>query len=55
MVGCPIDHEDNSKRWCSTKVDSNGNHIENENEYGYCSDDCPISDENESTSKSILL
>ena len=44
MVGCPIDHEDNSKRWCSTKVDSNGNHIANQNEYGYCADDCPTSD-----------
>ena len=44
MVGCPIDHEDNSKRWCSTKVDSNGNHIANQNEFGYCADDCPTSD-----------
>ena len=43
MVGCPIDHEDNSKRWCSTKVDSNGNHIANQNEFGYCADDCPTS------------
>ena len=44
MVGCPIDHEDNSKRWCSTEVDSNGNHIANQNEFGYCADDCPTSD-----------
>ena len=58
MVGCPIDHKDNSKRWCSTKVDSEGNHIANQNEYGYCADDCPIDDEiynhNELTSKSVF-
>ena len=31
------------KFWCSTKVDVNGSHIPNQNEYGYCSDDCPVS------------
>ena len=31
------------KFWCSTKVDINGSHIPNQNEYGYCSDDCPVS------------
>ena len=45
FLGCPIDHKDNSKRWCSTKVDSIGNHIADQNEYGYCADDCPISNE----------
>ena len=25
--GCPIDQEDESKRWCSTKTDKNGDHI----------------------------
>ena len=62
ILGCPLDHKDNSKRWCSTKVDSSGNHIENQNEYGYCadncpiscSDDCPTSDENELTSSSTI-
>ena len=43
FLGCLVDHEDNSKRWCSTKVDSNNNHIANQNEYGYCEDDCPKS------------
>ena len=42
-LGCTVDHEDNSKRWCSTKVDSNNNHIANQNEYGYCADNCPTS------------
>ena len=42
-LGCTVDHEDNSKKWCSTKVDSNSNHIVNQNEYGYCADNCPIS------------
>ena len=43
FLGCLVDHEDNSKRWCSTKVDSNNNHIANQNEYGYCADNCPTS------------
>ena len=40
FLGCPVDHEDNSKKWCSTKVDLNNNHIANQNEWGYCADDC---------------
>ena len=43
ILGCPIDQDDNKKRrWCSTKVDSNGNHLIEKNEYGYCSNNCPI-------------
>ena len=30
------------KRWCSTKVDANGNHVTGQDEYGFCSPDCPI-------------
>ena len=40
--GCAIDPEDETKHWCSTKVDSNGNHLIEKNEYGYCSNNCPI-------------
>jgi len=39
--GCPIDSNDKTKRWCSTKVDSNGNHVPSQNEYGYCGAFCP--------------
>ena len=42
FLGCPIDPDDNTKYWCSTKVDSNGNHVVNQSEYGYCSRNCPI-------------
>jgi len=40
--GCPIDTEHKSKRWCSTKVDSYGNHVTHQSQYGYCSNSCPI-------------
>ena len=42
--GCPIDFNDSTKRWCSTLVDPNGNHVINKQKYGYCSDNCPIDD-----------
>ena len=42
LIGCLIDHDDRSKHWCSTKVDSSGNHIVGQNEFGYCSKNCPI-------------
>ena len=38
---CPVDSDDKSKWWCSTKVDSNGNHVPNQNEYGHCGSSCP--------------
>ena len=41
FIGCPVDQENPSKRWCSTKVDSRGNHIVNQNEFGFCANDCP--------------
>ena len=37
-----MDPDDKTKRWCSTKVDSNGNHVVKQNEYGHCSKNCPI-------------
>jgi len=39
--GCPIDPDDSSQRWCSTKVDSNGNHITGQGNWGHCSSKCP--------------
>ena len=42
FLGCPLDPDDKTKRWCSTKVDSNGNHVLKQNEYGHCSKNCPI-------------
>ena len=45
-LGCPIEDEDQpdfARFWCSTKVDINRNHIANQNEYGYCADNCPVS------------
>ena len=39
--GCPIDPDDSSHRWCSTKVDGYGNHVTGRGKYGYCSRSCP--------------
>ena len=44
--GCPIDPVDPSKRWCSTKVDSQGNHMIGLDEYGHCNSNCPIANDN---------
>ena len=38
--GCDIDPDDRSKTWCSTKVDSRGNHITGQGEYGHCGNNC---------------
>ena len=46
FVGCPVDPDDRTKYWCSTKVDSSGNHIVGQGEYGDCSEKCPIQDDN---------
>jgi hypothetical protein len=37
--GCPADP--NGQYWCSTKVNSSGNHISGQDEWGYCSKNCP--------------
>ena len=39
--GCETDPDDRTKTWCSTKVDSRGNHITGQNEYGHCGINCP--------------
>jgi len=39
--GCPLDPDDKSKRWCSTKTDENGTHIGGEGAWGYCTEECP--------------
>ena len=28
--------------WCSTKVDDMGRHIENQGNWGYCGENCPL-------------
>ena len=41
--GCPVDPDDENQRWCSTKVDANGLHIQGQDQWGHCSASCPIS------------
>ena len=42
-LGCAGDPAEDkmAERWCSTKVDANGNHMEGTNHYGYCPPSCP--------------
>ena len=51
--GCPKDLFDPTERWCSTKVDSRGVHVDGEGEYGFCSSNCPIHEDGISTSSLI--
>ena len=37
---CLVDPIDPKETWCSTKIDSNGVHINGIGNYGFCSDDC---------------
>ena len=39
--GCPVDPYKPSERWCSTKTDHNGYHVNGPDNYGFCMDDCP--------------
>ena len=41
ISGCPVDPIDPKETWCSTKTDSNGNHVNGVGSYGFCMDDCP--------------
>ena len=45
--GCPKDLFEEDKRWCSTKVDADGNHVTGQNKYGFCSPNCPIHNDGE--------
>ena len=42
--GCPVDPDDSTKRWCSTKVYPNGTHVSGQGEWGHCSPTCPSHD-----------
>ena len=38
--GCPVDSSDKTRRWCSTKIDENGKHVNGN--HGFCSKSCPV-------------
>ena len=38
--GCISDGDPDNKYWCSTKVDSQGNHIPNSDNWAHCSPEC---------------
>lgn len=42
--GCPVDPIDKTKRWCSTKTNQKGIHINGN--WGYCSSSCKQAEEN---------
>jgi len=37
---CPVDSDDTNETWCSTKTDSNGNHITGQGLWGHCGSKC---------------
>jgi len=39
---CTTENDPDGRLWCSTKVDKNGNHVQNEGQWGYCSDQCKL-------------
>ena len=39
--GC-LWEKNESKPWCSTKVDENGAHVSGQEQWGYCGSNCPI-------------
>lgn len=43
--GCPPDLGDPTRGWCSTKTDSDGNHVSGEGKFGYCGNSCPTHSE----------
>ena len=40
--GCITESDPEGKTWCSTGVDSDGNHIANGKLWAHCSDECPL-------------
>ena len=41
-TGCTWISEENNKQWCSTKVDSKGDHVIGAEQWGYCGAHCPL-------------
>jgi len=39
--GCPVDPYEQDERWCSTKVDGQGEHVSGGGHYGFCDSGCP--------------
>jgi len=39
-TGCTAEHDPDDRKWCSTRVDQEGKHVQNAGEWGYCSDQC---------------
>jgi len=41
-TGCTAEHDPDGRRWCSTRVDNQGKHVQNAGEWGYCSEQCQM-------------
>ena len=37
---CTAESDPHDRLWCSTKVDDNGDHVQNEGQWGHCSSEC---------------
>ena len=40
FTSCTREHDPDDQAWCSTKVDNNGDHVENAGQWGHCSPEC---------------
>ena len=40
-AGCTDERDPDGKYWCSTEVDSQGEHLGGKKAWGYCPQDCP--------------
>lgn len=52
---CTSDFSIGGKKWCSTRVDKNNNHIENLREWGYCNKKCQNNDKANCKAKDYSL
>ena len=41
-TGCTSENDPDGRSWCSTKVDKNGDHVQNQGQWGHCSDQCRV-------------
>ncbi len=53
--GCIDEQDPDGRFWCSTQVDSNGNHVTGKGFWGYCRTECLVSDPFQSESIILML
>ena len=52
---CIWQRGDNNGAWCSTKTDEDGYHAGGENNWGYCSPECPITPRGKNSQRNFVI